>query len=176
GLHRRLDVGHPEEKNCQGKRAEGKVDVEDPAPVHVVGKGPADERADHARRGEYAGHQAYPTAPLCRREDVAEDSEGNAHDHPRREHAGHGAGHDDDLRAGTRLGDGAESGSRGGHYATGSLVFSSASAVSTAADKSRSASTTRSSSSGVRRARIRSIRARPKRSISSIILRAPAVR
>ena len=49
------------------------VDIEDPAPAHVVGQVAADQRARDGRDAEYGADEAYILAPLTRRHHVPDD-------------------------------------------------------------------------------------------------------
>src|SRR5581483_5116046 len=57
------------------ERADGEVDVEDPAPREVVDEEPAEQRPDHGRDAEHRAEQALVAAALPRRDDVADDGD-----------------------------------------------------------------------------------------------------
>jgi hypothetical protein len=52
--------------------ADRKVDVEDPAPRKVVDEEPADQRSDHGRDAEDGAEEPLVTAPVSRRDHVAD--------------------------------------------------------------------------------------------------------
>src|SRR3989442_14532144 len=58
----------------------------------MVREGAADERAEDAGGGEDGRHEAGPASAFGWREDVAQDREGDAHDHPRAEPLDHAEG------------------------------------------------------------------------------------
>ena len=96
-------------------RPDRDVDVEDPAPAEVVDEEPAEERPDHGREAEHRTEVALVLAALARRDDVADDREGDDHQaacpealqraeadqlrHRLRETAEHRAEQEDDDRA-----------------------------------------------------------------------------
>ncbi len=62
-------AGHDEE----GHRADGDVDVEDPAPGEVVDEHAAEQRADDAGETEDSAEKTHVLAPLPGRDDVSDD-------------------------------------------------------------------------------------------------------
>ncbi len=63
----------------EGDDADGKVDVEDPAPAEVFGEEPAEERSQDARRAEHRPEQALVLAAFAGRHEIADDRHGQHH-------------------------------------------------------------------------------------------------
>ena len=73
---------HTHQKGCDSYATQREVDVEDPAPVDVVGKIATDKGAGHAGGSENTGKQAVPLSSLGGRKDITDDGKGYAQDQP----------------------------------------------------------------------------------------------
>ena len=81
----RLGLGQQPDGRQQGERADGQVEVEDPAPAGRVDDRPAEHRPEHrCEQHRHADHAHHPPHPL-RPRGLGENRLANRQDHPRAE-------------------------------------------------------------------------------------------